>query len=181
MYQRPWMVSVQYHEHHMCGGTIISESHIATAASCVTADSHIFYSNLQVLSGTDDIMEPRESLYRQIHQVEFAIIHENYEPHSFWINDIAILKLVSKIEVNYLSKPATFFAGPSSSKTYHATGWGNDPTTSTLTRYLHETKVKSIPNNMCKQKYYQHGVFTKSQYCFLPILKTARITEEVLS
>lgn len=92
----------------------------------------------------------------------------------------AILKLVSKIKLNHSSQPAVFFGGPSSPKKYTTIGWGNNPTTGTLTRYLQETGVKSIPNNMCKNIYYQQGVLTKSQYCLLPTSKSARITEVIV-
>lgn len=87
--RRPWQVSIQLRDYHICNGAIISEDRILTAASCVTYKPNILYGNIKILSGTNDLLSSSiESPHRKIYKVAYTIVHEEYDPHSFWINDI---------------------------------------------------------------------------------------------
>lgn len=89
-----WIVSLRLRqtEAHFCGGSIISASHILTAAHCTATLSSA--SLLRVYVG---------SIYLncavQIKEVSRIVNHPSYAPATF-LNDIAILKLASPLNLN---------------------------------------------------------------------------------
>ncbi|NXY47746.1 FA10 factor, partial [Ceuthmochares aereus] len=74
-----------------CGGTILNEYFILSAAHCVSQ-----YKDLQVIVGMVD--KEKEEPNRAIHRVEKIIAHEKYDNRTY-DSDIALLKL---------EKPITF-------------------------------------------------------------------------
>ncbi|KAF7988408.1 hypothetical protein HCN44_000981 [Aphidius gifuensis] len=86
-----FQVSILWQGYHVCSGSIISELHVITTATCVTSDKNIIYGNLQILSGTD--YQNNYDGYGEINDVGQIIIHDDYAPREFWANDISILKL----------------------------------------------------------------------------------------
>jgi len=92
----PWQV---YYESgkYMCGGTIISDSWIITAAHCTMNDdgSEIPVSEMFIKAGATNpynIMEGRKYLVTE------AIVHENFDKVTL-DNDIALLRLMVPIDV----------------------------------------------------------------------------------
>ncbi|KAF7996590.1 hypothetical protein HCN44_002236 [Aphidius gifuensis] len=84
-----YQVSIQYQNYHICGGSIISYHHILTAASCVSSDRNVYYANIEILSGTNDLM--RQTIGWNINKVSRILLHEDYDPLNYWINDIGIM------------------------------------------------------------------------------------------
>lgn len=86
IYYYPFQVSVQIRNDHICGGAIISIHHVISAASCALHSANVFYGNIKIISGTNDL-EGR-SVYSKIHSVAFVIFHPQYNQRNNWINDI---------------------------------------------------------------------------------------------
>ncbi|XP_043277370.1 chymotrypsin-2-like [Venturia canescens] len=82
----PFQVSLQtrYGE-HFCGGSILNEYYVVTAAHCVVGERA---RDLQVVAGTLKLNEPRS-----IHYVDKYYVHEAYAPRHSWSNDIALIKV----------------------------------------------------------------------------------------
>ncbi|XP_040292497.1 hyaluronan-binding protein 2 [Bufo bufo] len=93
----PWLASLQLkirvgklNTGHLCGGTLIAECWILTAAHCVKSVSQPRL--WRVLLGKVDLH--KNETFEQIFDVEKIIIHENYREEIYSLhNDIALMKL----------------------------------------------------------------------------------------
>lgn len=84
----PYPVSIQYQSIHICGGVIISKYFVLSAANCPVSDRNVFYANLEILSGTEDLNDKYPYGISNINQVSHILFHEDYDPRNYWINDI---------------------------------------------------------------------------------------------
>ncbi|XP_061093810.1 tryptase-2-like [Conger conger] len=82
-HSRPYMVSVQQNKRHKCGGFLVSDSFVMTAAHCLT-----WRQNLTVLLGAHDISENQKSNRAE---VKFYHIHPGFEADTLK-NDIMLLQ-----------------------------------------------------------------------------------------
>jgi secreted trypsin-like serine protease len=93
-YSWSMMVSIRFNgsEMHACGGTILSDSHILTSASCI-ADAPVF--GISIVGGVFNYSEGLGT----IRKVESIFIHPDYvRTLNNPINDIAILHLSSRLD-----------------------------------------------------------------------------------
>ncbi|XP_076035710.1 urokinase-type plasminogen activator-like [Oratosquilla oratoria] len=115
---------------HHCGGTIVSERHIITAAHCLESERP---QQLRAKIGDDKLHETEA--FEQIFEVEKWRIHPNYKNGGIYTDDIAVIKIAPKqgsgIKFNSHVRAACL---PSSSTQYvegtycSVTGWGSmDP------------------------------------------------------
>ncbi|KAM8764537.1 serine protease 55 [Rhynchonycteris naso] len=120
----PWLVSVQAGNEHFCGGAIINEWWILTAAHCLTAEE-LHPKDLSVVLGANDLHSP--SL--EIKGVTTIVLHKNYTRLTM-DNDVALLLLSSYITFSSLKKPICLPQKPSPT-TWHecwVAGWGQTKT-----------------------------------------------------
>ncbi|EDX12601.1 GD19142 [Drosophila simulans] len=85
----PWIASIQNaYSYHLCGGLILNEYWVLTAASCVAGLRTL---SLLVVTGTVDWWD----LYAPYYSVSRIHVHCNYDK-PLYHNDIALLQLSSK-------------------------------------------------------------------------------------
>nr|QHB21558.1 venom S1 protease 13 [Platymeris rhadamanthus] len=145
-HEYPWAVSLQYVNigFHFCGGSIISEYHILTAAHCIGNKKA---QNIQVVIGTNNRSENKNAI-----EVKEIILHD-YDRGTVQ-NDIAILVLQKKIEFNQFIGPVCLPSiQPKINHQYvTAMGWGSladseynikDPA------LLKETKLRAVDIYSC--------------------------------
>ncbi|OXA46255.1 Serine proteinase stubble [Folsomia candida] len=95
-YSLPWMVSIRIDNKFSCGGFIIDDSHVMTAASCTFRAEKI----TKLLIGAHDISALHEELPRIVVNVrkEDIFAHPKYYEDLLIINhDIAIIRLPDKL------------------------------------------------------------------------------------
>ncbi|KMQ90865.1 mite allergen der f 3-like protein [Lasius niger] len=87
MWGRRTQVSLQQtrNSFHFCGGSILNERYVITAAHCVEDK---IPADIIIVAGTVNLNRP--SIKRVIKQV---IFHEEYDPSNSWLNDIALIKV----------------------------------------------------------------------------------------
>jgi hypothetical protein len=154
----PMMVSLRLDrlgKRHICGGTILTESYILTAAHCV--DSFVLDGiSLEDLMVVADIHNLSQS-DRIIRQVDKVIIHPLWEEFFYEIQyDIAILRLSSPLNLeknssitrtclpprsNTLEEMMQY---PSNGTSLVAIGWGRLETGGSLPDILQQVTVNSI-------------------------------------
>ena len=138
----PWQV---YYEsgNFLCGGTIISENWIVTAAHCTMNDngSSILASDMAVIVGATN---PNNILEGKKYYISEAIVHEGFN-HQTLENDIALLRLkepvniINAVPINLISADDVAEGATDPGVMSWVTGWG-----------LTHVNPKVFPSNLQK-------------------------------
>ncbi|XP_004067879.2 duodenase-1 [Oryzias latipes] len=142
-HSRPYMASLQVRGQHICGGALVREDFVLTAAHC---DLPIPFT---VVLGADLLQENEPS--RQTFRVLRSIPHPNYNELS---NDIMLLKLDGRArltpEVQVIPlKSGT--VGPASQCI--TAGWGDIGDNRTIANRLQEVDVTILAQRTCRQRW----------------------------
>ncbi|XP_034025378.1 suppressor of tumorigenicity 14 protein isoform X2 [Thalassophryne amazonica] len=153
----PWQVSLQIERYgHVCGGTLVSNRWLISAAHCFQDSDTIKYSDtrswraymgIRVMTSTNN-----GAATRQIRQI---VLHPRYDQFTSDY-DIALLELSTPIFFNELVQPVCM---PAPSHAFitgtncFVTGWGVLMEDGELASRLQEAPVKIISRNTCNKLY----------------------------
>ncbi|XP_060604098.1 chymotrypsinogen A-like isoform X2 [Ruditapes philippinarum] len=168
----PWQVTIQYfgadgYWHHFCGGSLISNLWVVTAAHCVSKLEEYM---IRVVLG-DYRLSTRAVHREQVIDPARILMHGYYEEDSYYF-DIAMVKLsVSARFTNYVQsihiashKISTF----SGDDLCYITGWGNTVGTTDhvyTSDYLMESQVSVLSEMACRKFY--GNIIEDTQICIL--------------
>ncbi|XP_016298097.1 granzyme B(G,H)-like [Sinocyclocheilus anshuiensis] len=159
-HSRPYMVSVQFKEQHFCGGFLVSERFVMTAAHCRN-NSPV----LTVVLGAHELQKKSGNLVRI--KVESYHQHPDYSSKSFQ-NDILLLKLEKNAQLNdnikWISIP-TEEGDIEAGSVCSVAGWGRLETNGKESDRLMETNVTVMNNNKCESKWTKEDFSASLMMC----------------
>ncbi|XP_056130468.1 chymotrypsin-C-like [Lampris incognitus] len=146
----PWQISLQYNRQgqwrHTCGGTLISDQWVVTAAHCISSGKEY-----RVVMGKHNLTATEEG-------VVFAspaniIVHEKWNPF-FIRNDISLIKLASPVTfsdtVMAACLPAAGFILPNAESCF-VTGWGRLSTGGPIAEILQQALLPVVDHATCSR------------------------------
>ncbi|CAF1050046.1 unnamed protein product [Adineta ricciae] len=147
-YSWPWVVSIRSQLNtHFCGGSLLNEEWVLTAAHCITNATGI-----KVHIGVHNLTHP--SL--QILEVAQRIVHPYYNVSARYFNDIALLRLAQLADLTTAAKHAgitcrpPITAGvdhPQVGTPLAVIGWGQLLSNGIRPQVLRQVRVKTIAND----------------------------------
>ncbi|XP_059355380.1 granzyme B-like [Carassius carassius] len=161
-FSRPYMASIQRDKYHTCGGMLIREDYVLTAAHCLDRG------NIEVVLGAHIINKAERSQQRI--PVTEQIRHPSYKQNdeNDYSNDIMLLKLKKKAKltrfVNLMPLPKKNEKTPANVKCSIA-GWGlKSPKGNKASYVMQEVKLKLEENSKCEEMW-QHYFNPKNMIC----------------
>lgn len=153
----PWMTILGYRSadqttRFQCGGSLITQQHVMTAAHCVK-DSLIL-----VRLGDYNINSDADGAFPIDVSIEWKKQHENFDSSRI-NNDIGLIKLVQSVQITDGIRPIclpVFEPLRSKDLTFHqpfVVGYGATSFRGALASILQETQVPIVPINQCAASY----------------------------
>uniref|UniRef100_A0A8C3FFR0 Peptidase S1 domain-containing protein n=1 Tax=Chrysemys picta bellii TaxID=8478 RepID=A0A8C3FFR0_CHRPI len=151
--QWPWQVSVQVNGAHICGGSLISDQWVVSAAHCFNPS--VPYSQYRLVLGAHQLLKPSPN--QVLSEVQEIIPHPSYNSVSK-VADIALVRLKKPVKSTKfiwpISLPGASRQFPEKKKCW-VTGWGWLEVTKPLPRpkTLQELEVPIISTRDCNKHY----------------------------
>ncbi|XP_056450806.1 transmembrane protease serine 2-like [Gadus chalcogrammus] len=158
----PWQVSLQYYGPHFCGGTIIGQYWILTAAHCFQSERPSHTSILRVYYGG-----VRLSWMFSSASVRRIIVHEDYniEPQA---NDVALLRLRRPLTFTQDVRPACLpnvGVNLNPERNAWTTGWGTLSSGGVSPDELMQAEVTIYSRDRCNQRHILDQQVTETMIC----------------
>lgn len=156
---RPYMVSLQKAGAHLCGGVLVHQMWVLTAAHCVVQPTQ----QLRLVLGLHALRD-RGLTFR----VRAAVLHPKYKPAPKLENDLALLKLEWKVKPSKTIRP---LALPRGSRAVAAgarcsvAGWGLTQQSGQLAEALQELNMHVLDARMCNNSRFWRGKITPHMIC----------------
>ncbi|KAF5283117.1 hypothetical protein FQA39_LY17424 [Lamprigera yunnana] len=152
-----YQISLQYFGGHYCGGSIISETVVLTAAHCTEGSSPSYF---EILYGTDDLYSGGG-----IVSVSQIFVHPDYNSRTIDF-DVSVLHLGGSITFSDSAQPTILTTTPQSAgnlRSATVSGWGALSSGGGSPSVLYAVDVEEFTNADCNNAY---GSITDRMICF---------------
>jgi len=150
----PFMAALMNRNRQFCGGSLIDERHILTAAHCVAHMSKYDVQNLRVRLGDHNIKDGIKDGSTVEKRVKRVIRHKGFSSSTLW-NDVAILTMEDDVQFNNNIQPICLARGSNSyvDRKVTVAGWGTLSEGGSQPSNLMKVDVKVWTNARCKSSY----------------------------
>nr|XP_055026233.1 complement factor D [Misgurnus anguillicaudatus] len=160
---RPYMASLQWNEKHECGGFLISDQWVMSAAHCFRNGKE---SGVKVVLGAHSLSKAEDT--KQSFDVSAVYNHPDFSISNY-DNDIALLKLESPITESYAVKPVKFQreggVDPEEGSDVDTAGWGSLNNLGGRPDKLQELTITVMERWLCGRGDYYGAKFTNNMLC----------------
>ncbi|XP_039189271.1 ovochymase-1 isoform X3 [Crotalus tigris] len=149
---QPWQVSIKRGQSHFCGGSLIGDDVVVTAAHCVIDFDLNVVKNLIVTVGEFDLGSVDEE--EQSVPVSEIVIHPDFNRFGYMDSDIALLYLKHQVQYGYEVQPICL---PHKKDLFEAgtlcvvSGWGKTSEAGSLSNVLQEVALPLIDSLTCSE------------------------------
>ncbi|XP_011631695.1 proclotting enzyme [Pogonomyrmex barbatus] len=149
----PWICALFNAGRQFCGGSLINDKHVLTAAHCVANMNSWDVARLTVRLGDYNIKTNTEIRHIE-RRVKRVVRHRGFNSRTLY-NDVALLTLSEAVEFTEQIRPICLPSGSQlySGKTATVIGWGSLRESGPQPAILQEVSVPVWSNNECKLKY----------------------------
>uniref|UniRef100_A0ABI8A739 Complement factor D n=1 Tax=Felis catus TaxID=9685 RepID=A0ABI8A739_FELCA len=159
---RPYMASVQVNGKHVCGGFLVSERWVLSAAHCV---EDLADGKLQVLLGAHSLSQPEPS--KRLYDVLRAVPHPDSRPDTI-DHDLLLLQLSEKAELGPAVQPLAWQRldrDVAAGTLCDVAGWGVVTHTGRRPDRLQQLQLRVLDRATCNHRTYHDGTITQSMMC----------------
>ncbi|KAF7271672.1 hypothetical protein GWI33_015469 [Rhynchophorus ferrugineus] len=150
----PWIAALFVNGRQFCGGSLIDNIHILSAAHCVAHMTSWDVAKLTVRLGDYNIKTNSEAQHIE-KRVKRVVRHRGFDSRTLY-NDIAILTLDSPVDFTNLIRPVCLPSAGGrdwAGTTGTVIGWGSIRESGPQPAVLQEVNIPIWSNRDCKQKY----------------------------
>ncbi|TRZ16291.1 hypothetical protein HGM15179_010870 [Zosterops borbonicus] len=159
---KPYMASLQLDGQHICGGFLIAEQWVLSAAHCTEeTDGKLF----QVLLGAHSLTEPEP--HKRLYQVRAQFPHPGSNIHNNK-DDLLLLQLEEKAELNADVRVLPFQREDrdvAADTVCEVAGWGTIDHSGTRPDKLHQVERPVISRDVCNHRTRHDGTITRNMMC----------------
>ncbi|XP_069986472.1 venom serine protease isoform X2 [Penaeus vannamei] len=171
LHEFPWVVLLLLPENRFCGGVLINELYVLTAAHCIRPPALPTNTLPEVVVGEHDRTRADETASTRTLSVSRVINHESYNESITSENDIGLVQLSSALDfaatwpdVAPACPPDALSAYDSANVTVAGWGYLSYPSNPSLPRVLQKVDVQTVPVSEC-MKQYKKGKVTQNMIC----------------